>query len=350
MNFITMGEAADELRPRISGGTCRFETAAARINQATRRIMNRPRKPIHIERVVRFFTRKDAIALPAEIGKILHYTIDRSPAPLFGRAYEFVSGGWGELDCGDGMASKFLVDLGAHWPTMFEIPSMEWDEDNRADEPLFTPQRLVAFSEAQADAGLEMRISGRGNMNHSLGAPDPGVVLPISRWKDGVEGSFELQPADNAVPLFSLSDPVRAVEGVVKPRTQGHVSLYTYDETTHQMYFLSKYHPNETAPRYRKYRITAPDFTDGVSVYALCEMAYVPLDHADDILIVQNMDALKMMVMALEFENEREFQAAKAYEADAYRLIEDQRSSERTHDYNLIQVSAAYGFGDVRAL
>ena len=59
MIFLTMQDAVDELRPRINGGTCRNETAIARINQATRRIMNRPRKPIHVERVVRFFTRKE---------------------------------------------------------------------------------------------------------------------------------------------------------------------------------------------------------------------------------------------------------------------------------------------------
>ena len=93
MNFYTLQDAVTELSPRINGGTCRFETAAARINQATRRIMNRPKKPIHVERVVRFFSRKDTITLPREVEKILHYTMDGAPAPLFGRAYEFVSGG-----------------------------------------------------------------------------------------------------------------------------------------------------------------------------------------------------------------------------------------------------------------
>ena len=80
MVFFTMQDAVDELRPRINGGTCRNETAIARINQATRRIMNRPRKPIHVERIVRFFTRKDFITLPREVEKVIHYTVDEVPA------------------------------------------------------------------------------------------------------------------------------------------------------------------------------------------------------------------------------------------------------------------------------
>jgi hypothetical protein len=148
---------------------------------------------------------------------------------------------------------------------------------------------------------------------------------------------------------FALSELVRDVERVIKPVTAGFVSLYTYDEDTHQLFFLAKYHPQETNPRYRRYRITRPCHTCGTSVYALCELGYVPMSHPDDVLIIQNMDALKLMVMAIEFENEREFQSAKAYEADAYRLIEEQRSAERTHDYNFMQVSGCYGFGDIRA-
>ena len=395
MNFYTLQDAVTELSPRINGGTCRFETAAARINQATRRIMNRPKKPIHVERVVRFFTRKDAITLPREVEKILHYTMDGAPAPLFGRAYEFVSGGWGEVACHHPcMSGKYLVDMGNHYSTMFDLPCMEAadaavaaaaaetpgagivtgsgietvadlaarvrDESvansaaaaavESSQEPLFASFRLVAFSTSEADVGKYLTLYGRDAMNQSLGSPLPGMALPIHAWAGGVEGEIVMDMASYPDPNFVLSDPVRDVVGVAKPATSGFVSIYSYDETTHQMYFLSKYHPQETNPRYRRYRITSPDYVNGSSIYALCELGFVPLLHADDVLIVQNMDALKLMVMAIELENERDFQAAKAYEADAYRLINEQRTAERTHEPNLIQVSGCYGFGDIRAL
>ena len=398
MIFLTMQDAVDELRPRINGGTCRNETAIARINQATRRIMNRPRKPVHVERVVRFFTRKDFITLPAEVEKVLQYTVDGTPAPLFGRSYEFVSGGFGEVACHHPpMSGKYLVDMGNHYSTMFDLPSMA-EADEVADaatvagvgikealrspvatiaqaaaairdpaisgdaavahgecggcgqEPVFGSFKLAAFSTSAADVSKSLALYGRDDKNQVLGWPEPCLELPIQQWHGGVEGELFMDLASVPDPNFVLSGPVRDVERVGKPATEGMVSLYSYDETTHQMYFLSKYQPAETNPRYRRYRITYPDYVDGSSVYALCELGYVPLASLDDVLIVQNMDALKMMVMAIEFENERDFQSAKAYEADAYRLIEEQRTGERAHDHNLIQTSKCWGFGGIRAL
>ena len=347
MIFNTLHDAVLELRPRINGGTCKYETAVSRINQATRRIMNRPRKPVHIERVIRFFTDKDTITLPREVEKILHYTMDTRPAPLFSQAYEFVSGGWGELGCGPCIPGKFLVDRGNHYSTMFDLPSLSCEDG----KPSYGAFKLVAFSTKQEDAVRELILYGRNDKNEVLGSPQPGLRVPINVWDGGVEGEIfsdmSTLPGEN----LSLSSAfVRDVERVSKPETDGFISLYSYDLDTYQMYFLSKYHPQETNPRYRRYRITSPDYVHGTSIYALCELGYTPLYNPNDILIVQNMDALKLMVMAVEFENEREFQAAKAYEADAYRLIEDQRTSERQHDYNLIQYDRAYGIGDVRAL
>ena len=350
MNFYTLQDAVTELSPRINGGTCRFETAAARINQATRRIMNRPKKPIHVERVVRFFTRKDTITLPREVEKILHFTMDGAPAPLFGRAYEFVSGGWGEVACHHPtMSGKYLVDMGNHYSTMFDVPCMEADEDN-CQEPVFSTFGLAAFSTEAADEAKALVVYGRDGKNQVLGSPLPGMALPVQRWKNGVEGDLFMDLASAGGETVELSDPVRDVERVQKPATSGFVSLYACDLDAMAFHFLSKYHPQETNPRYRRYRITYPDYENGSSIYALCELGFVPLLHADDVLIVQNMDALKLMVMAIELENERDFQAAKAYEADAYRLIDDQRTAERTHEPNLIQVSGCYGFADIRAL
>ena len=217
-------------------------------------------------------------------------------------------------------------------------------------EPVFTPFKLAAFSTSKADEGKPLMLYGRDDRNQVLGWPNPCLEIPIQYWHEGVEGQLFMDLASWPPNSFELSGPVRDVERVGKAETAGMVSLYSFDEDTYKMYFLSKYHPQETNPRYRRYRITHPNYCAGSSVYALCELGYVPLESLDDVLIVQNMDALKMMVMAIEFENEREFQAAKAYEADAYRLIEEQRTGERTHDYNLIQTSKCWGFGGIRAL
>jgi len=344
MLFNSVQDAINEVVPVVNGGSCDADTAIARINQATRRFMNRQRKPIHIRRLVRFFTRKDIITLPHEIEHILHYTMDGAPAPMFSQAYEFVSHGVGEINCPDCIAGKYLEDLGNFYPTFFDLPSYEPKPENAGVAgPMYSAHKLIAMSTSADDQNLEIRIGGRNSKNELLGN-GMGATLKITTWDNGVEGNFTYSP--EALPY--LLEDVRDVQTVQKPVTTGFVSLYAFNPETYQMYFLAKYHPQETAPRYRRYRITAPDCKCGSAILAWCELGYVPKTRPEEILIVQNLDALKLMVMAIEMENDRDFQLAKAYEADAYRLLAEQRASERTHDYNLMQVSQQYGYGDIQ--
>lgn len=397
MIFYTLADAAQEIKSVVDGGACTLPTVYTRINQAMRRIMNRPKKPLHIRRLIRFYSYKDIITLPREVDRILHYTMDGVPAPLFSQAYEFVSGGPGELDgCDHCIAGKYLEDLGNQFSLMFDVPSRYYEEASSAQassssasnnfnmsqytasltgnpvftqadlaaasanpsiqnitpsseytkyQPRYASQKIIAMSTAEADRDLSIYLVGRNGKNEMLGPNGTGAELKISRWNGGVEGEIFYNVGSTDL---NMLDDVRDITWVRKPTTAGHISLYTFDPTTFQLYFLAKYMPHEINPRYRRYRITSPDYKYGSSIVAWCELGYVPQNHPDDVLIIQNIDALKMMVMALEMETERDFQMAKAYEADAYRLIEDQRNSERTHDYNLMQVSENYGFGDIR--
>lgn len=350
MIFSTLSDATAEIKSIVNGGQCKDTTVYDRINQATRRIMNRTKKPIHVRRLIRFYTQRDIITLPHEVDKVLHYTMDGVPKPMFSQAYEFVSHGPGEIVCNGNISGKYLEDLGNHYSLMFDLPS--YDQDDSTGEPFYTGQNVVAFSTARADLDVPIRIRGRGKSNEALGQNGTGVDVLTQIWDNGVEGNILDQDV-----LSRAATDVRDITYISKPVTEGFISIYTWDtdmfdpatsEDSTGMRFLGKYHPYETQPRYRRYRITSPGYGFDSSILAWCELGYIPLSHPEDILIVQNIDALKMMVMAIGMENERDFQLAKAYEADAYRLIEEQRNSERTHDANLMSMSDCYGFGDVR--
>lgn len=343
MHFFTLADGIQELKHHVNGGSCNTDLVIDSINRATRRLLNRPQKPVHIRRYVRFWTNKDMITLPHEVNRILHYTIDGCPAPLFSQAYEFVSHGPGDTLCNNNVGGKVLHDLGDFYSTCFDIPCEEDACSCGCEEgPQYSELQLVAFSDKEADRGVMLNLQGRGPLNHALMADGvQGVELPISVWDGEIEGSFT-----HGDEHISLSTPIRDLQYVQKPVTEGFISLYTYDPTTHKMYFLSKYHPHETAPRYRRYRVTDSNCC-GTCILAFCEFGYVPATHNSDILLIQNLDALKMMIMAMEMEDERDFEMAKVHEADAYRMIDDQRSADRTHDYNFLQVSPTWGFGDI---
>lgn len=353
MMFFTMADAAKEIAPVVEGGACDTTYLYDRINTATRRLLMHDRKPIHIRRLVRFFTKKDIITLPRGVERIVAYTMDGAPAPLFSSAYEFVSHGPGELCCDPSwVKGKYLEDMGAHYSLFFDIPSYDdaggcgcTSSDDDATEPSYTGVKVVAFSTKEADRGVNIRLWGQDSDNAELHSASPGLLLGITPWDNETEGDFTY--AANETP--TLTDPLLDIHWVKKPVTEGFVSLYGYNESTYQLYFLAKYHPFETQPRYRRYRITSPDYCCGTSILALCELGYVPMSVAEDILIIQNIDALKMMCMAIGFENANDLERAVAHEGNARRMIEDQRRSERTHDYNLIQMSAEYGLGSIKA-
>jgi hypothetical protein len=103
------------------------------------------------------------------------------------------------------------------------------------------------------------------------------------------------------------------IDAVFKPITKGYVTLLAYDPLTFQTYFLSKYRPDETAPRYRRYRITNRFSGTGSSILCLCKLAHVPLYEDDDIMLVQNMDAMVDMADALETRS-ISLSASKEYE------------------------------------
>lgn len=353
MMFFTMADAAKEIAPVVEGGACSQEYLYDRINVATRRLLMHDRKPIHIRRLVRFFTKKDIITLPRGVERIVGYTMDGAPSPLFSTNYEFVSHGPGELCCGPGwVTGKYLEDLGNHYSLFFDIPSYDDDTDcgcstdsDSDTEPSYTGLKVVAFSTSESDRDVNIRVWGTDDDNAELYTAGPGLQLAITPWDNETEGEFTYTA--NETP--ALSEPLRDIHWVKKPETEGFISLYAFRESDYQLYFLAKYHPFETQPRYRRYRITAPDYCCGSSILALCELGYVPLSQPEDILIIQNIDALKMMAMAIGFENANDIDRAVAHEGNARRMIEDQRRGERTHDYNLIQMSGEFGFNKIKA-
>jgi hypothetical protein len=249
MIFYTLADAASEIKSVIDGGTCTMPTAYSRINQAMRRIMNRPKKPLHIRRLIRFYTYKDIITLPHEVDRILHYTMDGVPAPLFSQAYEFVSGGPGELDgCDTCIAGKYLEDLGSQFSLMFDVPSRSYPYSSETSEgespppastsstegfsmeeyisgtsgseaftqadlarlsanpelsnvsgdqeefqkyqPFYSGLRIVALSTEASDRDKSVYIVGRNNKNEPLGPSNTGAELKISQWDGGIEGNF----------------------------------------------------------------------------------------------------------------------------------------------------------------
>jgi hypothetical protein len=118
------------------------------------------------------------------------------------------------------------------------------------------------------------------------------------------------------------------------------------------MYFLAKYHPDETVPGYRRYKIknypsydpeTNPD--SNVCAQLMCKLRYIPATRDDDVLIIQNLDAIKNMVMAIREENAGTLDVAIVYEQKAIGLLNQQHANVLGSQEPLLNVVDSFGLG-----
>lgn len=303
--IFTLKYAVDELAQYIDAGLPATSTVIVKkINEAIMSILMIEDWALTVQRM-RFFVSGDTLVLPSCGERIVACRPDVSLASPMGRNaghvwskhYEFIEGGPLYANS-DATGLRELVDLGDGYPTMYDI-----------DRALSV--KLVAFSTVVGDAGKLLHIRGATpGQRELLTAGANGISLAINQWKDGVEGDVDL---DAMVVSSSL---VSDISHVVKPVTTGYVSLFAIDETTKAMDFLALYHPAETVPGFHRYRVQNADTENGSAWTTLVKMRYVPAVDDNDPLLIQNIPALKSMLLALRENDQGNIQKKKEYTTD----------------------------------
>jgi hypothetical protein len=320
-----LSDARSFLKPFVDSGTCNNTTLDARINEATRRLMVKANWPM-TERFMRVLSANRTVPLPREVEKIISADICGTPTHVWGSNYEFLDGGPGDLSMYTTYGSgKDLIDMGDGYPTMYDIPSILSVDTSTAvntDDITFgTGYYLMAFSTDPLDKDLELTVRGSAERNSDIftGATE-GESFGLNLWKNGTEGLIH-GPLTNLVVSTST---FRDIKQVYKPVTRGYITLYAVKPADNYMFLLAKYHPSDTVPGFRRYRITNTVEDDHANVFARVKLRYVPVSHEKDVLLIQNLDALKLMVMAITKENAGDLNGAVAYETQAVRLLNEQ--------------------------
>ena len=316
-------DAISFVGPYVNAGTCDRTRVVERINEVCRRLMVKA-DWAHSTQIVRIRTDRDCFPLPREVSAVRWVNVDNQSAFARNMAYEFLDVGPGEIKhrC-NGSGLKDLVDSGM-MPTMYDIPSIEdfpVDSSRLEGRVVGTGYNLIAVS-TDTEPGLVTVYGYDEKLN------DVSDSFPVIRWSGGVEGTLE---GDFRTDGSMSTKTFRDIKHWTKPTTTGFVSLYAVSAATWHMYFLAKAHPNDTVPSWRRYRITnnhacAPNS----NVLALCKLMAVPLVIDDDILPIQNLDAIKAMTIAIREENSGQLANAQAYEATAVRLLSEQLQDVET--------------------
>lgn len=142
-------------------------------------------------------------------------------------------------------------------------------------------------------------------------------------WQEGIELTL-------AIPYVQTPILVRKVTRVVKDVTNGLVRGYQWDGVSLSgsnplLLDLCVYDPAETSPDYMHSRLhgfrphqAGCAFT---RVTALVKLGYVPIVNNDDLVLIENEDAIRDMMMAVKAKEAEDVPAATAFEANAFREL-----------------------------
>jgi hypothetical protein len=194
---------------------------------------------------------------------------------------------------------------------------------------------LAAFTSVPGETDKTIKVYGNDGSGNEVSG---GETIAINAWGTVAEGTWDAGFV-GSTSLFSH------ITRVVKPVTTGYIDLYAVHLDTGDMFKLVRYHPSQTAPQFRRFRInnasrgsvgtqsatadfntdlgngpsTTSNGTDGSTsvILAIVRLRYVPLVAADDLLPIHSLQALRFAVMALSAEDKKDFQLAEATWAKA---------------------------------
>jgi len=162
-----------------------------------------------------------------------------------------------------------------------------------------------------------------------------------SAWIDGEQVTL-------AATAVNTTNTFTAVTRVIKPLTEGRVDMWTWDSTASiEQRQLGAYQPSEKIPTYRRMFIPgiqnfgscSTGCTDK-SVTVLARLRHVPVSVDNDFLVLDNLGALKTMVMSIRREDQNRLDEAEYFERKALREIEGELAAH-TGDGSTVEIRHA---------
>lgn len=315
--IFTLAEARAQLGKFVDNGTCSTSVIDSRINEAVQRLIIKKevQDSPRLNYLVRLKVLSSEFALPRGVEKIMAVNVNGTPGHVFNKMYQFLSSGPGDLDNYAGYmdhCARHIMDLG-EFPYQFPVPVSSAG----------AYYNLVAFSTSLETTKLKI-------WGYDSKANEVVEELQINPFTGGVKGSISGSFGSDGSNTLS-TNKFKDITRIAKSQTKGAVTLYAVDPATNEMWFIAEYHAKETIPMFRRYRVTNKDRRSGVAndertdtcILAMVKLGHVELSEDDDLVPIDNISALKLMLIAIKFENDGDLNKSVAFEANAVRVLED---------------------------
>lgn len=215
---------------------------------------------------------------------------------------------------------------GCHW--MMPANAMVDQGHTSVFQDVMGEGRLIrAYARCNQDYGKTVTIFGIDND----GQPLQHQNATTKDWEMGQILTLQQTYA-------STSSFVRRIDYILKDETQCPINLYAYNATTLLLEEIGQYDPGETRPSFSKSKITMPwvncGGTCGTSrgISALVKLRFIPVKYDTDLVLIDNLEALKYLIQSCKFGEAGDRNNAKAFEADAIQELNRQLEDEFPDD------------------
>lgn len=278
------------------------------------------------------------LSLPRGLNKIILARINGAPIMVHGPGYVFSEGGPLNDDTTEAVYS--LCDQGDA-ATQYDVP---FELVTNATTGLVTrqpiPMNIAAFSRSIEDTGATIFIRGILETGE-----ETTEDISLSRWTLGVYG-------DVGAYTYSVNKYVE-IKQIVKPVTVGLVSVVTLDPATNEFSNLADFQPTDQSTSFRRYlflgltlNATTGKSDVPVTLYTLCRKAFVEISDDNDLVPVQNMEAMRLMMFSLRSRNAGNEPMAQQYFQSALVLVAAE--NENTSHRGEIIIEDSFNLGNIQ--
>lgn len=324
MNSLTLGTSRTVIA-RVLGVCESSPRVAEMLNESQSRLLNRPDKPVGSLARYRFCAGTDScLSWPRFIRTIEAFAICSTPGVIRSNFFEFI--GWPNgigIQSEENMPGTMLID---------RDPSCAFDD---VIATTAEPRKICLIATNVADVGKTVTLRYIDDLGQKKYSSIGGVV------QEGEQLTL-ISPAAafpaNAV-FTSSNVSTGGLYHVVKEVTKYPVLMYEASNTPTITKLLSQYEPSEQVPIYRRSFIPGladmpacegaetEDCTVNKQITALVKLQHVPVVVDNDPLVIGNLAALKLMVMAILREEQNRHDEAAILEGKAAREIDGELSS-----------------------
>lgn len=330
MNALTLAKT----RPAISRvlGVCN-ESAKVPIyvNEAQERLLNRADKPVGSLAKMRICAgTSGCLTWPRQVRTIEAFAVCSAPGVVRSEWFEFMGypNGIG-LQGEDSMPGTMLLDRGT---------ACAFDD---VIATVAAPRKICAIADNIADVGKKITLRYYDSNGNKVYTPQ---IVPPSTTAVVQEGErltlISPIPAFPGNAVFTASNVMTGgLYSVIKDVTQYPIRLYETSAVPAIVKLLALYEPSEEVPIYRRSFIPGfqnmgachgsedEDCTENKLLTAYVKLQHVPVVVDNDPLVIGNLAALKLMVMAILREEQNRHDEAAVLEAKAAREIDGELSS-----------------------